>query len=336
MRARLATSADAPSIARIYNEGIEERSATFETDLRSVDDVAAWFDGAHPVVVVVDDDEVVVAFARASEYSARPCYRGVFEFAVYTDRGRRREGGGALAMRELVTRSRAAGAWKLVSRVFVENEKSRALLGALGFREVGTHHRHGKLDGRWRDVIVVEKFLAPLGAEGAAMPEPASAARQRILGALGSTARELRVAAVEEAHASIREAGQPDPGVLGAAADAFFVGRIHDGTERGRFVDLFRAYAALSPDAARDLYEALFQRLERRSIASDLDAFYEALYVVKQVARATGDARVPALATHVPRLSAWMKQAIELPPAMRTRISPGNVASSGATRRSLG
>ena len=328
MRARLATSADAASIARIYNQGIEERTATFETALRSEDDILSWFDGAHPVVVVVDDDDTVIAFARSSEYSPRECYRGVFDFAVYTDRDHRRKGGGALAMRELVTQARAAGAWKLVSRLFVENEGSRALVAALGFREVGTYYRHAKLDGRWRDVTIVEKFLAPIGAEAALGPGPARAPREQILRALRSELLESRVHALEHARSLVETVGQPDAELLAAAADAFFMTKVHDAAARTRFVELFRAYCALCPEAAHDLYAAIFTRLDRRSVATDLDAFYEALYVVRQVARATSEgARAPELAAHVPRLSEWMRQAIELPHAMRTRISPGNVTS---------
>src|SRR4051812_34478761 len=118
MLARLATAADVAALARIYNQGIEDRTATFETTLRSEYDVLGWFDGVHPIVVVVDEakDDEVVAFARASEYRSRECYRGIFEFAVYTDRAARRRGAGLLALRELVTRARDAGAWKLLSR----------------------------------------------------------------------------------------------------------------------------------------------------------------------------------------------------------------------------
>src|SRR3954468_7151075 len=108
MRARLATPTDASVIARIYNEGIDERTATFETRHRTPDDVLGWYDGAHPIVVVEDDDGAVIAFARASEYRPRECYRGVFEFAVYVERAQRRRGAGAIAMRELATQARAA------------------------------------------------------------------------------------------------------------------------------------------------------------------------------------------------------------------------------------
>jgi phosphinothricin acetyltransferase len=334
MRARLANRADAASIARIYNEGIEDRTATFETALRSVEDVLAWFDGAHPVVVVEDIAALaeepgavvaVIAFARSSEYSPRECYAGVFDFSVYTDRAHRRRGAGALAMRELVTQARAAGAWKLVSRLFIENESSRALLGTLGFREVGTYFRHGKLDGRWRDVVIVEKFLAPAGAEAAIGPPAARPPREQILSLLRSS--ETHVQGAVHARSLLESHGRPDGELLDASADAFFMAKAHDVNARARFVDLFRSYTQISSEATREVYEALLVRLERWSIAHELDAFYEALFVVKQIARAGDGAHVPGLANQVPRLVEWLKQALELPHAMRTRISPGNVTA---------
>ena len=158
MIARPATTADAPAIARIYNEGIEDRVATFETRLRSAADVAAWLDGVHPVVVVEHGGEVI-AFAATSAYRPRDCYGGIAEFAVYVARAARRRGAGRVAMEALIGAAEAAGFWKLVSRVITENDASRGLLRALGFREVGTYERHAKLDGQWRDAVIVEKLL---------------------------------------------------------------------------------------------------------------------------------------------------------------------------------
>jgi phosphinothricin acetyltransferase len=173
--ARLASPADAGSIARIYAEGIEDRVATFETRLRSAEDVLAWFDGTHPIVVVERDGEVV-GFAATSPYRVRECYAGVAEFNVYVDRAHRGQGAGREAMEALVRASEAAGLWKLLSRVFVENEASRRLLGSIGFREVGVYRRHARLDGRWRDVVIVELLLgeAASAASGEARVEPPS------------------------------------------------------------------------------------------------------------------------------------------------------------------
>jgi phosphinothricin acetyltransferase len=158
MRARVATPDDAAAIARIYNQGIEERVATFETRLRSASDVRAWFDGVHPIVVIEDGGEVI-AFAATSTYRPRDCYAGIGEFSVYSAREARARGAGRAAMEALFDAARAAGFWKLVSRVFVENDASRSLLRALGFREVGVYEKHAQLDGVWRDVVIVERLL---------------------------------------------------------------------------------------------------------------------------------------------------------------------------------
>ncbi len=158
MQTRNATPDDAPHIARIYNQGIEDRVGTFETRLRLVEDITAWFDGVHPIVVV-EDGATLVAFAATSSYRPRDCYSGIAEFSVYVERSRRGEGAGRLAMEALIEAAAKAGYWKLLSRVFVENIASRGLLRSLGFREVGIYEKHGRLDEAWRDVVIVEKLL---------------------------------------------------------------------------------------------------------------------------------------------------------------------------------
>lgn len=155
---RLATPNDAPFLAAIYNEGIEDRVATFETRPRSEDDVRGWFDGRHPIVVVEDAGQIV-AFASTSTYRPRDCYAGIAEVSVYVARNFRRLGAGRVALNELIHQAKAHGFWKLVSRVFPENEASRALIRSLGFREVGIYEKHGQLDGVWRDVVIVERHL---------------------------------------------------------------------------------------------------------------------------------------------------------------------------------
>ncbi len=158
MNARAATKSDAAAIARIYNDGIDDRVATFETRHREAADVEKWFNGVHPVVVV-EEGGAVVAFASTSTYRPRECYAGIAEFSVYSARSARGKGAGAAAMNALFEQAHKAGFWKLVSRVFVENTASRALLRKLGFREVGTYEKHAQLDGQWRDVVIVEKLL---------------------------------------------------------------------------------------------------------------------------------------------------------------------------------
>ena len=158
MQTRPANPEDAEAVARIYNAGIEERIATFETRPRRPEEVRSWLDGAYPAVVVVDDG-AVVAFASSSAYSPRDCYSGIAEFSVYTDPEKRGRGAGPLAMTELIREAERRGFWKLLSKVFVENAPSRRLLLSVGFREVGVHERHARLDGAWRDVVLVERLL---------------------------------------------------------------------------------------------------------------------------------------------------------------------------------
>jgi len=158
MTTRAATPADAEAIARIYNEGIEDRLATFETRVRSAEDVRAWFDGVHPIIVIEDLGRVV-AFASTSTYRPRECYAGIAETSVYVSRSYRGRGAGRMALEALIEAAREAGFWKLLSRIFPENTVSRALVRKLGFREVGIYEKHGQLDGKWRDVVIVERLL---------------------------------------------------------------------------------------------------------------------------------------------------------------------------------
>jgi phosphinothricin acetyltransferase len=158
MRARQATVNEAGAISVIYNDGITDRTATFETRARTAGDVRAWFDGTHPIVVVEEDD-AVAAFASTSSYRSRECYAGIAEASVYVARAWRGRGAGRVALAALIERAEQAGYWKLVSRVFPENQASRRLIQSLGFREVGIYEKHGKLDGVWRDVIIVERLI---------------------------------------------------------------------------------------------------------------------------------------------------------------------------------
>jgi phosphinothricin acetyltransferase len=166
MHLRLATTEDAAAIASIYNQGIEDRIATFETRLRTPQEIEQWFDGVHPIVVLETDEHQVMAFASTSVYRPRPCYAGIAEFSVYVERAWRGRGAGRQVLEGLLQEVEKSGYWKLVSRVFVENAASRALLRRLGFREVGVYEKHAQLDGVWRDVVIVERLLEAGVASG--------------------------------------------------------------------------------------------------------------------------------------------------------------------------
>ena len=157
--ARKGMVSDASSIASIYNQGIEDRVATFETELRDESSISDWFQTNYPIVVVIDNNCTLVSFAASFPYRDRKCYQGIHEFSVYTHRNFRRMGCGKLAVQFLIDQVRQLNGWKLLSRIFPENIASRELCKNLGFREVGTYHRHAKLDGKWRDTVIVELLI---------------------------------------------------------------------------------------------------------------------------------------------------------------------------------
>ena len=155
---RAAMLADAPAIAQIYNQGIADRVATFETEPRAASEIAEWFRPG-VLIVVGEAGPDIVAFAASFPYSARPCYTGIGEYSVYVARKHRGTGAGSSVLSALIDRARSAGLHKLTSRIFPENLASRTLMKRFGFSEIGVHRRHGKLDGEWRDCIVVELLI---------------------------------------------------------------------------------------------------------------------------------------------------------------------------------
>jgi len=165
LRARAATAGDVAAIAAIYNQGIADRVATFETEPRSPANIVEWFTGRHLVVVAETERTGPVAFAASFPYSDRACYSGIGEFSVYVARKYRGRGAGRTVLGALIEAATAAGLHKLTSRVFPENAASRALLKGLGFEEIGIHRRHGKLDGVWRDCVIIERLLDTGSAE---------------------------------------------------------------------------------------------------------------------------------------------------------------------------
>jgi L-amino acid N-acyltransferase YncA len=158
---RLATAADAAAVTEIYNQGIEERSATFETEPRTVADLARRIaeDPRRFPVLIAEDGASVLGWASLGPYRDRQCYAGVGEFSVYIHRNARGRGVGRVLLARLIEAARERGYWKLLSRIFPSNTASLALCRALGFREVGTYEKHGRLEGRWLDVVIVERLI---------------------------------------------------------------------------------------------------------------------------------------------------------------------------------
>jgi phosphinothricin acetyltransferase len=157
---RLATAADAPALAAIYNQGIEDRVATFETRPRTPEEIQSWFDGSR-LVIVAEDGGKIVGGAWTSPTSARCCYARNADVSVYIRREARGRGVGGPLLRAIIDEARSRGAWKLIAGIFPENEPSLRLFRAHGFREIGRHEAHGQLDGVFRDVVLLERIVAP-------------------------------------------------------------------------------------------------------------------------------------------------------------------------------
>ena len=161
VQVRNATLDDAPAIAEIYNQGIEDRVATYETEPRSTEEQQAWLRAVadrYPTVVAQIDGEIV-GWACAGPYRARECYRGIGEFSMYVRRDWRGCGVGDLLLAGLISEAERLGLWKLLSRIFLFNQASRKLCRKHGFREVGVYEKHARLDGRWLDVVIVERLI---------------------------------------------------------------------------------------------------------------------------------------------------------------------------------
>jgi L-amino acid N-acyltransferase YncA len=155
-RSRPARMEDVAAIARIYKHGIEDGIATFQNEPRSAADIEQMLSqrGDTFPTVVVERDGQIVAWAGAGAYRAPAWYAPIIEHSVYVDRPYRGTGVGRVALLALIDEAERRGFLKLVSRIFVENEASRALHRNCGFREVGIYRRHGKLNGVWHDCIM--------------------------------------------------------------------------------------------------------------------------------------------------------------------------------------
>jgi phosphinothricin acetyltransferase len=142
-------------VLAIYQAGIEEGNATFETRAPDWQAFTAARLPLHRYVAV--DAASVVGWVAASAVSSRPVYAGVVEHSVYVDRGARGKGTGHLLLSALIASTEAAGIWTIQSGIFPENTASMALHRAAGFRIVGTRKRIGQHRGLWRDVILIER-----------------------------------------------------------------------------------------------------------------------------------------------------------------------------------
>ena len=160
-RVRPAAPADAGAICGIYNQGIEDRVATLETELRTPEERREWMAGRsprHPVIVAEADGEVL-GWGSLNVFNAREAYRFVADFSVYVERGWRGKGVGRIVLARLIELAREHGFHKMALSAFPTNTGGMALYEKLGFRTVGVYREQGMLDGVWVDTIIMEKLL---------------------------------------------------------------------------------------------------------------------------------------------------------------------------------
>jgi phosphinothricin acetyltransferase len=159
---RLATADDAAAIATIYNQGIEDRVATLETELRTPEERRQWLASRgprHPVIVAETGDGKIVGWGSLNPFNPREAYRFVADFSIYVERGWRGKGVGSVLLARLIELGRDHGFHKLVLSAFPSNTGGMSLYTKLGFRTVGIYREQGLLDGRWVDTVVMEKVL---------------------------------------------------------------------------------------------------------------------------------------------------------------------------------
>jgi phosphinothricin acetyltransferase len=153
-----------PEVCAVYLEGLSTGDATFETEAA---DWVRW-DASHLRacrLVALADGGRVAGWAALSPVSARKVYAGVAEVSVYVGAGFRGRGVGRALLEALVRESESAGIWTLQAGIFPENVASVALHKACGFREVGRRERVGRLEGRWRDTILLERRSRTVGVD---------------------------------------------------------------------------------------------------------------------------------------------------------------------------
>ena len=160
-RVRAATTADAEAICRIYNQGIEDRIATLETELRTPEERRQWLAARGPrhPVYVAEAEEMIVGWSSLNVYNPRPAYQYVADFSVYIERGWRGKGVGRRLLEHLTEQARALGYHKMMLSAFPFNASGVALYERMGFTRAGVFHEMGQLDGRWVDTLIMEKLL---------------------------------------------------------------------------------------------------------------------------------------------------------------------------------
>lgn len=147
---------DGKRVLEIFQQGIDGGNATFDRDSPTWESwdmnffrTCRW--------ILEDESENIVGWAALKPVSNRDCYSGVAEVSIYIDNAYQGKGLGTVLMKKLILDSEEHGFWTLQSGIFPENSASIAVHQKLGFRIVGTRERIAKMDGRWRDILLMER-----------------------------------------------------------------------------------------------------------------------------------------------------------------------------------
>ena len=162
LKIRPARVEDAKEIARIYNQGVQDRAATFENAYVTPAERYLWL-AARPdkyPVLVAEVKHTLLGWASLTPYSPRACYSGIAELSIYIERSLRGHGVGPELMKAMQNAAREKGFHKLIGRIVADNEAARKLCQLTDWKEVGIHAKHAKLGAEWHDLVLVE-YLIP-------------------------------------------------------------------------------------------------------------------------------------------------------------------------------
>lgn len=159
---RIASLSDIEQITEIYNQGIQDRIATLEANIKSVEEMIEWLknrSSRHKVLILEDNEKKIMGWASLNVFNARECYQGVADLSIYIRREVRGIGLGKHLLLSLIRVAKEAGFYKMVLTTLAVNRTGHKLYYSLGFTKVGTYVKQGMLDGKWVDIHVMEKFL---------------------------------------------------------------------------------------------------------------------------------------------------------------------------------
>ncbi len=153
---------DAKEIARIYNQGVQDRAATFENAYVTPEERYLWL-AARPEkypVLVAEVKHTLMGWAALNPYSPRRSFDGIAELSIFIERSLRGHGVAQELIKAMQNAAREKGFYKLVGRIIAENEPARKICQLTGWKEAGVYEKHGRLGNKWHDLVLVE-YLIP-------------------------------------------------------------------------------------------------------------------------------------------------------------------------------